>query len=314
MSKPMICRAAAVLALIALTAGGRCAAAAWAERPYNPPVGSRWIIQRDLAKEESRHENGQDTLIKSTLKITSELVIEGKTADGYRIAYRRIKSAEEGNDTKAPLRRAALSALDNITIRATTDARGTPLRVDNLEDVRQALRTMVERLAAMAGDPQVAANVRTMFAGMLNVDAETAARANLDELPALALGQNTGLKVGDVRRESVSEPSGIGPPLVKVRALSVAQADAATGNVKLTLTENYDLESIRKFLVALASQAGRDPEDMKKMDITLDGRTEIEVVDGMTRAMHEQSTMSADLMGNTVVTKDRKDVTVTPAR
>jgi hypothetical protein len=303
--------ALAVVALLAACAPA--AAAEWTERPYNPPAGSRWIIQRDHVAEERRHENGQDSTQTSTQKITGELTIEGKTADGFRIAYRRIKSTYEGDDA-TPGQSAAFAALDNILIRATTDAHGAPLRVQNLDDIKKGLRRMIDGLSASAGNAQVEAMVRQILSGMLNADAERAAKTNLDELPALAVAQTTGLKIGEVRTTSVPEPTGIGPPMIKNITLAIARADAASGDTRFVLTERYDPDSIRAFLLALAGQTGRDPEDMKKMDITLDARTEIDVSGGMTRALHRQSTMKSNLMGNTLVITDRKDVTVTPAR
>jgi hypothetical protein len=302
------------LAVVVLLAGCAPAAAAeWTEHPYNPPVGSRWIIQRDIHSEERRREDGRETLQTSDHKITSELVIEGKTKDGFRISYRRIKSTYEGSDA-SPAMRAALSALDNILIRATTDARGKPLRVDNLDDIKAGLRKLIERTSASAENTQVAAGVRQMMSGMLAVDAAKAAELNMDEVPALALTQNTGLKLGEVRRDTVTVPTGVGPPFIKTLELTIAKADAASGKAQLTLTESYDQESMRAFLVAIAQRGGGNPDDMKAMAITLDARSDIEVADGITRSIHRQSTTSSNLMDNTLVQFESKDVTVSPAR
>jgi hypothetical protein len=311
--RPLLRSCFGAAAILALLAGGG-AAAEWTEKPFDPPVGSRWIIQRDLTKEETRRENGHEATQHSEMKITSELTIEAKTATGYRIAYRRIKSSYEGNGGDVAAARAALGALDNVVFRASTDASGRPLRVENIDDVRKTMRTMIDRLTASGVDPQIAANVRQLLEGLTRLDAEQAAQASLDEVPALAIGQNTGLKPGQTRRDAVAVANGIGPPMIKRMALSIASADAASGDVRFALTEDYDPDSIRALLVALAGKLGRDPEDMKRMNITLDGRTDIEVAGGMTRAMHRQSTMMSNLMGNTLVIKDRKDVTVTPAQ
>jgi len=75
--------AAAFLA-VALAAAPACAAAPafadWTEPPYDPPVGSRWIIQRDLDTEE----NYDGAINRSTFRITSELRIEAKPPTGFR--------------------------------------------------------------------------------------------------------------------------------------------------------------------------------------------------------------------------------------
>lgn len=301
-------------ALAMATWAGAGAAADWAEKPYNPPVGSRWIIQRDLSSEEVRREDGRESVVKSVMKITSELTIEAKTAAGYRIAYRRLASSYEGGGENAAAMRAALGALENVVIRASTDAAGKPLRVENLDEVRKSLSAMIERMLAANKDPQAAAVARQMLAGMTRLDPAQAAQANLDEVPALAVSQNTGLKVGETRRDAVAVPNGIGPPMLKKTELTIADADGASGKVRFKLTETYDEDSLRTFLVAIAKATGRDPDDMKQMQMTLDAQTDIEVTDGMTRSIRRQSTTSANLLGNTLVTRDRKDVTVTPAK
>jgi len=303
------------LVFAAVAASGFAAAAAdWIEPRYQPAVGSRWIIQRDLFKEERRNENGVASLRKNILRITSELTIEGKTAEGFRLAYRRTQSSYESEDTDAPAMRASLAALENVLVRAAADASGKPLRVENLEDVRKAVGKMIDRLAAAGENPQVAAAVRKLFSRLTKIDAAQAAEELLDELPALALTQNTGLHPGEMRRREVEEPSGIGPPLVKTIALSIASADPASGDVRFRLEEHIDPDSILRFLAAVASQLGRDPNDLKKMEIALDGKTDIEVSGGMTRALHRHSTTSSNLLGNTVVIADRKEVTVRPAQ
>lgn len=304
----------AAFALVSVVAGA-ASAAEWVERRYDPPVGSRWIIQRDLFSEERRNEDGRESVVSSMMKITSELVIEAKTATGYRIAYRRLTSSYDGTGDNVAAARLSLSALENVVIRASTDQGGKPLRVENLDDVNKALCTMIDRLATGSGvDPQAAAVARKLLNGLTQLTPEQAAQGNLDEVPALAAVQNTGLKPGETRRGSDRPPNAVGPAMVKLTALSIASADAASGDVRYAMTENYDAVSIREFLLAVAGQVGRDPEDMKKMDITLDGRTDFAVSGGMTRALHRQSTMKSNLMGNTLVITDRKDVTVTPAK
>ncbi len=289
------------------------AAADWVERPFNPPIGSRWIIQMAISKEEFRHENGRDSVKKSTRTVTSELTIEAKTATGYRVVYRRTNFTYDGDADKAAVMRPALAALNNISLRLITDASGKPLKVENLDDIKAGLWKMVDTLATANNDAQLAAAVRNLLSGMADIDTTQAAELYTDDLPGLARGQNTGLKLGEARRASTTEANPLGN-MVTNTELSIASADPASGRVRLLRTESYDADSIRQFLVAMVKRAGGgNADDMKEMDIVLDGRTDIDVVDGMTRALHEQSTLTANLMGNRVVTTNRKDVTVTPA-
>jgi len=120
-----------------------------------------------------------------------------------------------------------IGTLENIEYRGEMDASGKPLRVDNVDEVKAGLRKRVDRLAGL--DPANAATLRQTFAPLLDVDA-TSAVNSLDELPNLALAQTTGLKLGETRRSSFSEPSGISPPLVINRELSIAKADPASGD------------------------------------------------------------------------------------
>src|SRR5450432_3293421 len=128
------------------------AAADWAERPFIPPIGIRWIIQMAISKEEFRHENGRDSVKKSTRTVTSELTFEAKTATGYRVVYRRTKFSYDGDADKAAVMRPALAALNNITLRLVTDANGKPLKVENLDDIKSGLRKMVDTLATANND------------------------------------------------------------------------------------------------------------------------------------------------------------------
>jgi hypothetical protein len=301
-------------AAFAVTIAFAAAAQEWRERAYDPAPGSKWTIQRDIATEETTVENGRTTVLTGTLKITSELTVQSKTPDGFRIAYRRTKSQYDGNEHDPATMRAALGALDNILIVASTDRTGKPLRVDNLGDIRNGLRQMIDRMSAARGNAADAAQLRALLARMTAIDAAQAAQLYLDEVPALALGQNTGLKPGEARRSTEQIPTPIGAPLVKTNALSIVSADPATGKLRLTLTESYDEASMRAFLTELGRHSGLSASDVQKMKISLEAKTEMDVEDGMTRRINRVSTTSNDRMGNRKVTVSRKLVTVTPAR
>ena len=213
----------------------------WTERPYNPPVGSRWIIQRDLFTEQNDERSAK------TFRITPELKITEKTPTGFRITYaRRNSSYESDNTEQQAMIRPALAALQGVEYHASTDAAGKPLRVDNIEDVKAALRGMADSIAKGSGGPEVASVVQQMLAPMLQVDETSAAELYLDQLPALALTQNTGLKLGEIRRDLISQPNPMGK-LVINSALEIAEADPATGDVKYVLTESYDPLRCRHF-------------------------------------------------------------------
>jgi hypothetical protein len=287
------------------------AAGARADVLYDPPVGSRWVIQRDLHKEETTREYGKTSVEKSTMKITAELVVRAKTPGGFQVTYARRKSSFEGE--KAVAMRASLAALENIEMRVITDPTGKPLRVENFEDIKTGVRKMIDGLAATL-DRETAAALRTMMAGMTQFDATKAAELYLDELADLAAGQNTGLKAGEERKAVVTLPNPIGPGFVVTRTLSMISTDPAKGDAKLVLTEVHDPESIRAFVAHLLKQAGGNPNDARQMDLAMEAKTDMDVVGGMVRGLKRESTTSKKAAGNYVITKSLKTVTLTQVK
>jgi hypothetical protein len=297
---------AAVVALTAVT-GAR------ADALYDPPVGSRWTIELDLRSENISQENGKTDIRNSITKITSELTVDAKTADGFLMTYARRKSSYDGNAQNLAVQRAALAALDNVTIKVTTDRAGKPLRVENVADIKAALQNMIDRVAA-AQDREAAATIRKMFADMTDFDNAKAAALYLDEVGSPAAGQNTGLAAGEVRRSVETAGNPIGPAMKKNVSLTMVSAEPAKGDAKLVLAEAYDQESIRAFLADLVKRAGGNAGDVKDMVVSFDARTDIEVIGGMTRSLRRESTMSNRLSANSRTAKTRKVVTVTPAK
>ena len=76
---------AAIAALLALAAPHARAADA-AERPYDPPIGSRWIIASETRTEDNRPEGPRS----SQFNIRAELTVEAKTPDGFRLSLIHI--------------------------------------------------------------------------------------------------------------------------------------------------------------------------------------------------------------------------------
>lgn len=130
-------------ALLSLYAA-RAPAVNAAERPYNPPVGSRWIIESESSIDEVRPDGPRTSVIKTRAEVT----IEQKTSDGFRISYVNRGVTAEGNAPMLPLVRSSAKAFENLVIHATTDASGKPVRVDNLDEAKAAMRNMADALTA----------------------------------------------------------------------------------------------------------------------------------------------------------------------
>jgi hypothetical protein len=90
----------------------------------------------------------------------------------------------------------------DIVVRACTDKTGKPVAVENLDEVKSTLRTVIDRMVkAFEQKPQVAGFIRQMLEGFLVADEKAAVTALMEDLPVLAAGQNTGLKPGEAARE-----------------------------------------------------------------------------------------------------------------
>ncbi len=165
-----------------------------------------------------------------------------------------------------------------------------------------------------------------MMSGMLTVDAKQAADLYLENVPALAIGQQTGLKLGDIRRnvEETPSPFGGGGIVKSNIAFQIVTADAASGKVNYLRTSATDMDSIRdltlklsrQLLTAAGDKATADKIEgiMKQMDMSMNNRTEIEVEGGMTRRVRDQADIRVSAMGRTFTKREVKTITVTPAK
>jgi hypothetical protein len=302
---------------LAFAPGAR--AADWVERSFDPPTGSRWIIQSDETSEDNRDGHVQT----SVMKETSELTIEQKIADGFRITFVVRNAAYEGDARTAALIGPITRALENLVVHATAGPNGMPLRVENLDEVLAASRAAIDRLTVpLASTPEVVATLRKMATAMLIADDKRAPKIYLATLATLALGQNTGLRPGETRRaaDEAGNPFG-GAPIKSNTMLRIDRADPATGNVRLIRTRAFDSDAIKEFLSRLAQQTsggdGKDPQKLdnflKQFTMTLDSRTEIDVEDGMTRAVRQEDTATASVPGHNIVKHGHKLMTVTRA-
>ena len=312
---------AALLSLLALRVAPSLAADA-AERPYNPPVGSHWIIEAETGSDEARPEGLRHQLIKTR----SELSIDEKIADGFHITYVNRGATAEGNAPMLPVMLSALKALENVPIHATTDLAGKPVRVDNLDEAKAAMRNMLGNLTAPFKDkPQVLAVLNQMVNGLIEVDANQAAASYMEELPSLAKAQNTGMKPGEVRRstKTVDNPLGGGGTLKSNATFELTEADAATGKREFVQTSSYDEASMKELMQSVTGKlmaAAGDPAQteriaklVQEMALTQDERTTFEVEDGMTRKITEKSVTVARVMGHSLSKTQTKTVTVSPA-
>lgn len=309
-----------VLATLVLSLPAVCARAADSERPFNPPVGSRWIIETEINGEEIRPEGKRNSLIRSR----AEMTIEANLSDGFRVVYVRRGITAEGNDPSLPLLRAGMQALVDVPIRATMDKRGKPVRVDNLTEAKAAMRGAAEALTAPFKDkPQVLAVLQQMMARLTEADAVRAAIDYLDEVPQLARAQGTGMKPGEVRRSTEMIENPLGGGAIKSNAsFELKEADAATGRRVFVNTTSYDPAAIKEFTQSLGKKLmasggssvtpAQIDNILKQMELSLDERSTFEVEDGMTRKVTEKSVMTVRALGHNLQKTETKTITVAP--
>ena len=283
----------------------------WVAPPYDPPAGSRWIVEsKDVTEVDS---NGQH--IQNSLATTAELIFEQKTVEGFRVTYIMHNAVYEGDARTASLVSPVSKALENLAIHATIAPNGMPLRVENLDEVQIAARTAIDGMTTpLAGKPE-AAILRRMATEMLIADENRAPRVYLGSLATLALGQNTGLRPGEARSsvEEVANPLN-GVPIKSSTTLRIDNADPATGKVRLIRTRAFDADGVKAFLRKLVPQLAGDQNFdnvMRQATMVLDSRTEIDVEGGMTRVVRQEDTVTGTMFGHSVVRHSHKVMTVT---
>lgn len=296
-------------------------AAEFVERPYDPPVGSRWIVESEMKSEETKPE-GVKTL---ESKSRAELTIQERTADGFRVAYVNRGVTLGGTSPSVPLLRLAFKPMENVVIRAETDRSGKPVRVENLDEARKAMMAMRDNiLKPFADKPQVAEILTQIMANLLDVDEQTAAKHYLDELPQLAKTQNTGMKPGEIRRTSDAMPNPFGGGQLKSNVMvHLVSADAGTGKAQYVITRSYDAESMKDSLAGITRRmmmatgekvtAEQVEKMLKEMNLTLDERAVIDVENGVTRKISETTHHVVSARGHALTKHQVKTVVVTPA-
>lgn len=290
------------------------------ELRFNPPVGSRWIVETTRDTTEKRPEGSRT----SRIATRAELTFEAKTADGFRITYVQLGTTAGGDDPRLPLILSAAQALDNVPVRAVTDGSGKPVRVENLDEAKAAIRVMAAKITEpYKGKPQIVAVLNQIMAGLIEVDAEAAAKSYLDNLPQLAMVQNTGMKRGEARNWSDTALNPLGGVLKTSSTLTLAEVAADSGRRVFVSSTAYDPASVKQVIQTLseraAASAGKTatPDQIAsivaQMSVSLDRSARFEVEGGMTRRITDKSVTMASAMGRGLEKTETRTITVTPA-
>lgn len=287
------------------------------ERPYDPLPGSRWIIESSVSSDETAPGAAQSVAIKSR----AEMTVERRIPAGFAVTYVARGVTVEGSGQQLSARRVFLQALQNVEIHATTDLSGKPLSIDNVDEVRGALRNALA--AQRQGDPRTQGAIERAVSGLLDARGAGLVSALTGDLTDLAKAQNTGLEPGKYRHIFTEADNPMGGDALRCNTMfHIADADPAAGRLKVVSTFSYDRLSTRSFLktigekfVAAVGQAKAAAIDVivEAMVIDLDGRALFEVEDGMTRKITETSVTTTRAMGQNASRIENKVVTVTRA-
>jgi hypothetical protein len=312
-------RAGALATVVAAIATFDVAPAFAAEPVYDPQVGSRWTVETEARSEEVR----PDGTATSLTRTRGELTIEQKTADGFRVSYVQRDATVEGNARSVPLSRAYMKVLENVVIRASTDPAGKPLRIDNLDEAKAAMRDAASGLTEQFDRrPATRALFDQLMSQLVEVGAENAASVYVDALGVLAVAQNTGMKAGDFKlvTKPAENPLG-GDALKSTERFELVDADAARLKfVSVTSVDAADMnEFMQSFARGLLAASGDSvtPERVRQlvnsMVFSFDKRAEFEVEGGMTRKVAENSRTVFRGLEQNLIQSEMRTITVTPA-
>lgn len=313
-----VCRRAALFALPVLLLSGLPSLAAdkWVEPRFDPPVGSKWAVAREV----NVQKNTGGTMVGHTLKQTALLTIEDKTADGFIISYARAGSSYAGDPGGAAAQRIAYAAAQGVVMRVATDAGGKPLRILNFAEVKAAYKAALAALPMSTAAPEKAAVVHRIADRFAALDDKQSAELCLDDLPLLALGQNTGLQPGDSRKTTLPVANPLVGGITKLLTLSVAKDDPATGKVRYLMTETFDPDSLKTLIGETAKELAVTNARFSEIDrvakngtVVAVARAQLDVEGGMTREMRRQQVISFRAAGSLSVTTEDELVTVSPA-
>lgn len=314
--RPLLAALIAGAALASLHAPA--SAQTWSEPKYNPEIGSRWLLVSQSDSEDNRPGGPSVT---QHIAGRAEFTIEEKLpGGGFRVSYVNRAMDVSGTAPGLALAATAFSAMKDIVIKARTDASGRPVVVENYDEVKANMRTVIERLAqGFDKNPQAAAMIRQLMSGFLLGTDTDAARNYLEGMPDLAAGQTTGIAPGAVRRDEESMASPFGGVMRSALETRLESFDAATGKARYIRKRVFDPEAMKAVTLAIvdkmtAPNSAVTPEVRKMMQeikFSIESEAVISVEGGITRSIDDRSVTTLNLMGQTMRKTEKKTFTVT---
>ena len=291
----------------------------WKERPYDPPVGSRWALESEVHKTTT----APNAVTTSTTLTRAELTIEAKTAAGFEASYVVTDISIDGDAPQVRLMQPILPTLKGFVVHAELDASGKPVSVDNLEEARTHVNAFIEGMTKnFESQPKLAELLRSILDNLLRVEGANAARLFMPEVAKLAQGQNIGVTPGEARTETSETPYplGNGDPVKTSSLMRIDTAEAKSGDVTYLREGRIDPDSAKQLALAMArkaQEAGQGPSNvdelLKAMTIEMCDRATIRVEGGIARAFRENMTTITSIKGLKVTKAQVTAIDLRPA-
>ncbi|WP_020181133.1 hypothetical protein [Methylopila sp. M107] len=313
-------RAVALAVLLSSAAIG-AARAEFAEKPFAPEIGVRFLVD-DVNDSETAQPDGRTETQRVSQK--GELTFEAKTPDGYRVSYVVTDLSVTGDAPAVAIVQQAFGTMKGVVFKGLTDARGRPHTIENLEQVRAQMREIAERTAeGFAKDPKVAETMRAFATQLIVLDGVQAAENYLEPLALMSAAQNTGLKPGEERREEVAKPNPFGGEPIKSVTSTRIEAPDPDGVAIVTRTEQLDKDSLKAAMRLIGGQVIRNmggevrgltpakfEEIVAKLDLSIDGLSVYDVAGGMAQEITTNAETRMSAMGQAMRKSEKRRVTI----
>lgn len=211
------------------------------------------------------------------------LTIESRDASGYVLRWRQDLPALSGDGGRStPEAEALLRSVDGLELVIRTDNTLSPQQLVNETEVRDALRTAIDRLLAMGGNPPEAqAAVRQIFESpdlLPQLMLRDAQLLFLVTCAVLTEGQPVEFE------DRLPNPLG-GLPLPSRGTVRLADGSPGASSAVVTFEQRLDPAGLDRFLADLKRRieaGGQElpPGDFPRFEINDTARTEISLADG----------------------------------
>lgn len=279
----------AVLAVVFIAGSAACSAGTCAAETinltYKPAIGSKWISHTELL--EVRRQDGKepDTLV---VREKAECKIDSEFPGGFRTICTPVAGHVEGNNALNGVTSLLMKALEGTPVIIDTNARGVPVQIANIAEVKDKVIATIDSLLKDAttkpksGDlVKLLTALRLRYDGM-GPDTSTVELLNTMRMQTEVQGLGT-VTVGEEMAFSAS----VSTPLTtdKVRAqnrVKVTSIDQKSGMAIVTWKQKIDEEEFARALTESVKRLKPDTSDESAALLASMAQSQLGVADSAT--------------------------------